>query len=84
MACKDREPELSGEWKSSNRTLSVIKEGDEYFIKISNTNYLDGLDLKYSGKYQDGIIKIGQSKTGDITYSKERDLLYFNGEEYSR
>lgn len=76
------EPNLTGKWQSRNVTLTITKEGDNYLINSHNPRGM--ASGNFSGKYENGVINIGQSILGNITYSKEKDKLYWSGEEFSR
>jgi hypothetical protein len=74
-ACADS-PMLSGEWHSrSGSVLTISQEGHKYFVKAGGNDFM--------GRFKDDGVAIN-SPIGDIKYSRERDKLYWAGDEYSR
>jgi hypothetical protein len=74
-ACTDG-PNLSGEWRSRRgSSLIVSQQGGNYFVKAAGSDYM--------GKFKDDGIAIN-SPIGEIKYSREKDKLYWAGEEYAR
>lgn len=80
-SCKEKQ-HLTGIWEGDGVTLTIVKEGDMYFIHCENPSGI--LNGEYTGKLKDGEINIGNSTIGNIMYSKERDLLFFAGTSLSR
>ncbi len=75
-ACTAEGPNLSGEWRSRRGSaLIVSQEGSNYFVKAAGGDYL--------GRFKEDGIAIN-SPIGDIKYSREKDKLYWAGEEYTR
>lgn len=74
-ACTDG-PKLSGEWRNRNGSaLIVSQEGNKYFVKAGGNDFM--------GRFKEDGIAIN-SPVGDIKYSREKDKLFWAGEEYSR
>jgi hypothetical protein len=75
-ACTAEDPNLSGEWHSRRgSSLIVSQEGSNYFVKAAGSDYM--------GRFKEDGIAIN-SPIGDIKYSREKDKLYWAGEEYTR
>ncbi|MEY3759064.1 MAG: hypothetical protein RIR39_555 [Pseudomonadota bacterium] len=81
-ACSVGGPDLTGSWKGQDVTFEVSKEGELYKVVVNNPGGM--VNGTFTGKYQDGAIKVGAPMCGDITYSKEADKLYFCGAELGR
>lgn len=75
VACADN-PNLSGEWRSRNGSALIIsQEGNKYFVKAGSGDFM--------GRFKEDGIAI-DSPVGDVKYSREKDKLFWAGEEYSR
>ncbi len=84
ISCKSSGPNLTGEWHGNRdygNQLSIKMDGENYIINFDGTG---GGPETFAGKYENGIIKTGNTQYGDITYSKDQDKLYFDGVEFSR
>lgn len=82
-SCRENNPDLTGKWECqdcSGETLIITKSGDNYVIIYNGPGGGD----TYSGKYDNGTIKIGQSFIGDISYNNDNQKIYFMGIEFSR
>lgn len=76
ISCNNNSQSLSGEWRSDKGTyMTISEENNKYFVKIGGSDYM--------GKFEEDKIKI-ESQLGDIQYSREKDRLYFAGEEFAR
>ena len=80
-SCKEKH-HLTGIWEGDGVSLTIVKEGDMYFIYCKNPDGI--LSGEYTGKLKDGEINIGSSTIGNIMYTKERDQLFFAGASLSR
>ncbi len=81
VSCKEKK-HLTGIWEGDGVSLTIVKEGDMYFIHCKNPNGI--LSGEYTGKLKDGEINIGNSTIGNIMYSKERDQIFFAGASLNR
>lgn len=84
LSCAEKQY-LTGIWEGDGASLTVVKEGDMYYIRCKAvylaTEFLEG---EYWGKLEDGEIKTGKFDAGNIMYLKERDQLFFGGITFKR
>jgi|LFRM01.2.fsa_nt_gb hypothetical protein len=83
-SCQEKQY-LTGLWEGDGVSLTIVKEGDMYYIRCSadylTTEFLEG---EYWGKFEDSEIKTGNNETGNILYLEERDQLFFGGITFNR
>jgi hypothetical protein len=82
ISCSHSGSAIAGKWTSRNATLDISRDGDNYIIKANNPAGL--LNGTFAGPYKDGRVTLGNSLFGDVTYSKDQDMIYFAGEQFKR
>lgn len=77
-------PSLTGTWESANELViaNISTDGDLFRVEVVMPKGV--INGTYSGKYQDGEVKLEIPLCGNLKYSKESNKIYLCSEELTR
>jgi hypothetical protein len=78
---------LVGEWKGMYTTIDISPDQrfsgtSNYLVKVSLGDSVQGF---YNGILNDGFMTLGiDGRNGNLTYSPQRDVISYDGQEFRR
>ena len=80
--CSRSGDQYLGRWKGPNVEITITRPSSEFVLDCKNPGGM--VNGTYTGKYEDGALKLSMAMFGSVTYLKDEDAILLAGEKLRR